>query len=174
METLKPIIYLELETESWNVNQIWPDQLWLSISCISEGILTSEAWWPRGLRRLVSPESMVPAMVPAWGRLSRRWRSLSTVSTTAPSAARTRWRGRRWASGSVTTRTAASPWLGAPGTTPPPPLPLWGAPSGGSRRWRRPRLLWCSQCVSSLSHLQIFCVTDIILTRIVAISEKQL
>ena len=69
-------------------------------------------------------------MVLPWGRPSRRWRSLSTRSTCAPSVARTRWRGRPPASGSATTRTAESRWLEVPTLTPPPPQP----PSG---RWKK-------------------------------------
>ena len=65
-------------------------------------------------------------MVLPWGRPSRRWRSLSTRSTCAPSVARTRWRGRPLASGSAMTRTAESRWLEVPTLTPPPPRP----PSG--------------------------------------------
>ena len=69
-------------------------------------------------------------MVLPWGRPSRRWRSLSTRSTCAPSVARTRWRGRPPAFGSATTRTAESRWLEVPTLTPPPPRP----PSG---RWKK-------------------------------------
>ena len=51
--------------------------------------------WPREQRRSESPESTEPDMVPVWGRLSRRWKSLSTANTCALSVARTRWR-ERW------------------------------------------------------------------------------
>ena len=72
-------------------------------------------------------------MVLPWGRPSRRWRSLSTRSTCAPSVARTRWRGRPPASGSATTRTAESRWLEVPTLTPPPPRP----PSGRRKKIRK-------------------------------------
>ena len=72
----------------------------------------------------------ISGMVLPWGRPSRRWRSLSTRSTCAPSVARTRWRGRPPASGSATTRTAESRWLEVPTLTPPPPRP----PSGSRKK----------------------------------------
>ena len=82
-------------------------------------------------------------MAPLWGRPLRRWRSRSTQSTPAPSAARTRWRGKPLASGGecllgkcwaslkidfpgAVTRTAWSRWLEVPTLTPPPLQP----PSG--------------------------------------------
>ena len=72
-------------------------------------------------------------MVLPWGRPSRRWRSLSTRSTCAPSVARTRWRGRPPASGSATTRTAESRWQEVPTLTP----PLLRPPSGSSKKNRK-------------------------------------
>ena len=51
-------------------------------------------------RRSGSPASTAPGTVLPWGRSSRRWRSLSTRSTSAASAERRPWRGRLSVSGS--------------------------------------------------------------------------
>ncbi len=84
---------------------------------------TDWSWLIRMHRKCFRKPYLCSDTAPPCVRLWRRWRSRSTRSTCAPSAARRTWSERLSASGSAARRTAGSRWREAPGTIP-PRLPL--------------------------------------------------